>query len=289
MMTSHDRITHPNPHTPLGQDPLSTDWDSLLPLAIGDENLTSDVDPAVESLEARTPMISGFIYLVKVFLCMLGLASSSATHQVTSSPAASPSASAISMISRAGPLPVLGGLDFRSPQILFQTMEKLEMVLTDIPDDLNILRPADSTMERFHQFEIMKANIHITKLYLQSWILDRYLLAMDQTTNSKMVPEELPGVDMLRYREMWKSWQEDIARQALQVLTYCSQSTLESHGGSMVINVTESSSYSRKLTYSPNRSSKSAKLQPLSSKTTSKIMPHYHTSLRARSTTYLAF
>lgn len=161
---------------------------------------------------------------------MLGLASSTTGLQnVAASPSASSSSTA-SIISRAGPLPILGGLDFRSPEILFQTMEKLEMALTDMPDDLNILRPADETLEKFHQFEIMKANIHITKLYLQSWILDRYLLAMNQSTGSKMGSEEL------RYRELWKSWQEDIARQALQVLTFCSQSTLESHGGSMVKN-----------------------------------------------------
>lgn len=68
-----------------------------------------------------------------------------------------------------------GGFDERlvTADVYQEMMENLNRVINDIPEILRELTPAVSAIESVRQFDIMKVNIHITKLYLQSVILER--------------------------------------------------------------------------------------------------------------------
>jgi hypothetical protein len=78
----HGRLSFIVPHTGLSFDRLHTDWEFLLPQQLDDEELdpenttTRQVHSNYESPNGRPiPAISGFIALIKVFLCIVDLLS----------------------------------------------------------------------------------------------------------------------------------------------------------------------------------------------------------------------
>jgi hypothetical protein len=129
-------------------------------------------------------------------------------------------------------------MDYRNLQSM---MENLNIVIQDMPD---MLRTASASIDQsasqstkaqhdgdgvqlyMQHFEIMKVNIHITKLYLQSVILERF------ATN--MAGDSLTATDIiLTDEDVWKA-REDICRQLLSILESATVETLETHGTSMV-------------------------------------------------------
>ncbi|PVH84989.1 hypothetical protein DL98DRAFT_62467 [Cadophora sp. DSE1049] len=212
----HDRMSHPEPYTLLGEPPSSTDWDFLLPLSISDHELGSASGSVIEA--TSTPSIAGFVTLVKVFHCLRGLLS---VH--VANPFLHPNSQ-----TQQG--------HFLSPASLLATFNALSSILDDIPPELDILEPQrqpDQQTRESNHFNIMKSNIYITKLYLQCWILDRYLSILPPVISPQSPTSSRSEAQRLR------SYRQDITRQALQVLKFCSQNTLESHGESMVTKIRE--------------------------------------------------
>lgn len=197
-------MSHSEPYTLLGYDPSTTDWDFLVPALMSDESITGSSDnPTV-----LQPPIIGFLALVRTFGCMQGLLSEQGLHS-----AFRPS------------------LNLLSRTRLHDTFTALSCVLADVVPQLSFSAimsaerdndEANSNTRREHHFDIMRSNIHITKLYLQSWVLDRYLSQPSFAEHNQQ--------DLQAYRQ-------EITMQALQVLRFCSQNTLESHGESMVIKI----------------------------------------------------
>lgn len=185
------------PHTGLSYDPKTTDWQFLLPLEVWDEALTPPGQAA--SLHGRSdapsagspdspPTISGFIALIKVFLCVADL-----LDVVFPGPPAhfslSPGSHALKYL-----LPQQEGFIPNNPlhdaasspsemsilDSLLQVMTRLNAVLNDLPDELRPIRNADDTRRVLRNnvpshFEIMRANIHITSIYIQSMIIEMCL------------------------------------------------------------------------------------------------------------------
>lgn len=214
MLTRHDRMSHAVPYTLLGESPSSTDWEFLLPVSISDEELSPTSNTYID--RTKTPVIAGFVTLVKVFLCMRDLLSAHLANPFD------PRAAHHNQ--------------FLSPTSLLSTFSALSSVLDDIPSELNILETQtqpDQQARTTNHFNIMKSNIYITKLYLQCWILDRYLSLLPPIVLPQSPSSTLSEAQRLR------SYRQDITRQALQVLNFCSQSTLESHGESMVVKIRE--------------------------------------------------
>ncbi|KAG4442812.1 hypothetical protein IFR05_001693 [Cadophora sp. M221] len=212
----HDRMSHRELYTLLGESPTSTDWDFLLPLSISDDELSSGSRSSPNT--APTPVITGFVTLVKVFFCLRGLLTAHVSNPFIQ------------------PNPRIQQGQFLSPVSLLSAFSDLSSVLDDIPPELNILefqrQPDQQTRESNH-FNIMKSNIYITKLYLQCWILDRYLSILPPAVSPQSPTSTRSEAQRLR------SYRQDITCQALQVLKFCSQTTLESHGESMVIKIRE--------------------------------------------------
>lgn len=113
-------------------------------------------------------------------------------------------------------------------------MNNLNFVLDDMPEILGSSSHLSSLDDELSlQFNIMKVNIHITKLYLQSVILER---CSSSSTSTHVVTS--PGVvswtdDNASEDDLWRL-REDICRQLLEILESYPIETLESHGTSMV-------------------------------------------------------
>lgn len=170
----HDRLTHISLCAQLGQEPILYDWEFLLPSEISDVELEQGIQSSNASLGTHIPIISGFIALIKVFLSVGQLISIrkplSFTHpnpswttnildQLCLNPSYIPHG------------PAKECLDIDS---LRQMLRNLANVLNDLPPELQITdndpdRPSSSSI----QYDIMKANIHITRIFFQSKILER--------------------------------------------------------------------------------------------------------------------
>lgn len=252
----HDRVSHAVPFTILGQDLVLTHWRYLLPLEIEDEDMIEEYSQSYDghsahgkclrrSVDGLTDkysweVISGFTCLIKVFLCVLGFITEKIpahnlhldqvetlfTRFVSSPPAL-----------RAEGFEAQS-MDYRNLQNM---MENLNIVIQDMPDMLctastsinqstfqstKTQQYGDGVQLYMQHFEIMKVNIHITKLYLQSVILERF--ATNMAGESSMATDII-----LTNEDVWKA-REDICRQLLNILESATVETLETHGTSMV-------------------------------------------------------
>lgn len=262
MCCSHDRLSFIVPHTGLSFDPVHTDWEFLLPSSVNDEELTVDSHTSLEHgnntfdhLESgHIPLISGFIALVKVFLAVVDLLS----NGFPGSPPQAYSMSAGSLLPQMFPEdptdpihPHKAPAPSRSTPSLSQLLRiirKLQSTLDELPDELKIytldpqLRsPTPDNSEpqstTAYQFDVMRANIHITSLYIQSTILETCSSAFANSASGSEVVMTSPGdagsPGYTPQTQLWK-FRESIARELLEVLNFCSSRTLEANGSSMV-------------------------------------------------------
>lgn len=130
---------------------------------------------------------------------------------------------------------------------LLRIIKRLQSVLDELPDQLKIstldpqYRSPNATLVGndivSYQFDIMRANIHITSLYIQSTILESCssaftrssvdVLAGSPEDESDISPGQPPRTQLWTFRE-------SIARELLEVLNFCSTKALEANGSSMV-------------------------------------------------------
>lgn len=241
MFGSHDRMSFIIPHTGLSHDPQHTDWEFLLPLDVSDEELVSQVPRS----GGPTPLISGFVALIKVFLCIVDLLDKS----FPGPPAyfgLSPGALASRLLpvhssnkESLQPHPDMPHLDS-----LFQMMTRLDATLGDLPQPLSLPRrygasPADSPAEDASQidtqFSIMRANIHITGIYLQSMILE---MCLNELQNKARSMSSLSPYENNINAQLWHM-KESVARELLDILSLSSAPVLESNGLSMIKKIRE--------------------------------------------------
>jgi hypothetical protein len=230
-----------NPHTGLSYDPRHTDWSYLLPAEQSDDDLATNA-PQSCSQAAPTPIIAGFIALIKVFVCIVDLLDKSFPGPPPYF-SLSPGALATTLF----PAQEIKEASFRTPadlpllESLFQVMTRLNVILSELPEPLSLrTRDSVSSDSAGHdtayssQFEIMRANIHITAIYFQSLVLEMCLnkLQGDQSsTPQAQQPPELPQRSISS--QLWQM-KESVARELLEILSCSSASVLESNGTSMV-------------------------------------------------------
>ncbi|KAM0325775.1 hypothetical protein ACHAQA_007077 [Verticillium albo-atrum] len=259
IMQIHDRMSFVIPHTGLSYDPLSTDWDYVLPLELADDEIGNPAFAHVNSYTPRDrplPMISGFVALIKVFLCIVDL-----LHRAFPGPPQAYHLSSGSLIPRLldnnerhksklqGSIPTL--------ESLFHVMTRLNTTLSNLPAELRMPRRRGSTATYeleagtlpnvSPQFDIMRANIHITSIYLQSMILEMCLEKVESTDvaaragsqGTSPASEGTANTPDASAREQLWQLKESVARELLDVVHYCSAWTLESNGSSMIIKIRE--------------------------------------------------
>jgi hypothetical protein len=257
----HDRLSFIVPHTGLSFDRLHTDWEFLLPQQVDDEELTLErttTRPVQGSHRCpngrRIPVISGFIALIKVFLCVVDLLSNGfpgsppQAYAMTSGalrPQIFPENPADGTYTPTDSAQITSTISLSA---LLRIIRKLQTTLEELPDELKIstLDPQLGTPEHYsceslartHQFATMSANIHITSLYIQSTILEACSNAF---TDPQAIAHGSPsdaagrtGQESAARTQLW-AFRKSIATELLEVLNFCSSRTLEANGSSMVI------------------------------------------------------
>ncbi|EPE37018.1 hypothetical protein GLAREA_09181 [Glarea lozoyensis ATCC 20868] len=223
----HDRLSHLTPDTLLGQDPTMTDWIFLMPLELDDEHLpnTSRESDDIESENATAPLISGFVSLIKVFICVIGLLNEDHSQ--------APSPGIVSNTISSG-VPPLTTLKLRNNSLQNATLDypvilqSLKNIVFEFPQELQSYTIpemfSNDQPSSTPQLDIMKANIHITRLYLMSSVLESSASSIPPTRDAIVA--------------IWNE-RESICRQLLEVVHHCPLQTLESNGTSMVIKIRE--------------------------------------------------
>lgn len=255
------------PHTGMSYDTFLTDWDFLMPLELSDDELSSDAPlpevPTRQFADRNIPMIAGFTALVKVFLSVGDL-----LHKAF--PGAPPDyqlssgAWEISLFHEYERHRTHASGSSTMLDSLFQVMARLNTTLGDLPEALRMPRrrgsagaletEGTSLPQISPQFDIMRANIHITAIYIQSTILETCLSKIDQkkaeqnqlphpaalTPGSHSSPsKDLPATPDVSTREQLWELREAIARELLDVVRSNSSWTLESNGLSMITKIRE--------------------------------------------------
>ena len=246
-------------HTGLSYDPLLTDWEFLIPSEVSDDMLhpsTSDISSSESTSYEGRPLISGFIGIVKIFLCM-------ADHLTYPNPAATLSPSARRLRSQLSASRGLMGDDEQRHshkiEALSLVMRRLEATIRELPEELQMPRgrygyaadePFESWPLRSRQFEMMTANIHVTSLFFQSAMLEECLNDMaaagqqpmpespaSHRSSTTMVSGTSPGSQGLvdgSVRDRLRKIRKSLAQELLDVLTCFSLDILEANGKSMV-------------------------------------------------------
>lgn len=237
----HDRMSFIIPHTGLSHDPQHTDWEFLLPMNVSDEELTAGQPQP----NGAVPLISGFIALVKVFLCIVDLLDKSFPGP-PSYFGLSPGAVAARLL----PVHTLNKDKLHShpdmPHLdsLFHMMTRLDATLGDLPEPLRLPQrdeqipvslPIENQSQVDTQFGIMRANIHITGIYLQSMILEMCLNELQSRSRSISF---LSSYENTINAQLW-TMKESVARELLDILSLSSTPVLESNGLSMIKKIRE--------------------------------------------------
>jgi hypothetical protein len=147
---------------------------------------------------------------------------------------------------------------------LLEVVKRLQTTLTELPVELrlssrcpspNLSAPPRIEMVAVaaQQFAIMRVNIYVTSLYLQSSLLDIYLNSISkmQRPSSRGYSASIadsassctPGSEDLgestAQAELWEL-REELARELLDIVTVSSPQTLEANGLSMVSQINSS-------------------------------------------------
>ncbi|KAK7210811.1 hypothetical protein V2G26_017989 [Clonostachys chloroleuca] len=236
IINTHDRMSYIVPHTGLAYDPKHTSWEFLLPLELSDEQL---LDPA--AVTTSTPVISGFVALIHVFTCMVDLLDTAFPGAPSYFRLTSSSLSA-RLFADAIPEPQrsIGLSDDHILDPLVLVMARLEGTLGKVPDSLKLPSPGSPPLSHLmgprkaEQFEIMRANIHITSIYIQSMTLEMCLSKLEgrrppssSTQETDLSPQNSGLIDQL-----WKM-RESVAQDLLSIVNVSAPAVLEANGNSM--------------------------------------------------------
>ena len=258
----YDQLSSITPHTVIGFPPVNTDWDLLRPLEVSDEQLIPDSVMASCHTDGRVPVITGFASLIRVFLCLRDVLSSDVSRCLRTYPRN------IENFGFAIPPAEFGedwGKTHRTPhqslaarlQAAREMRENFTRIMTNLPEELQFPPPleTETSREDMQQFDIARATLHITSLYLQSTLVENLfnsqppprLESISSTGSPTIRPGLLPLGYMQEYiptappevtiqRELW-SLREDIAQNLLDILDHTPTETLERNGFSLVLQI----------------------------------------------------
>ena len=228
------------PHTGLSYDPKRTDWEFLLPLELSDKQLVGETDKDA-AMSRTVPLISGFIALIKVFVCIVDLLDTAfpgPPAYISLSPGALSARLLPESASLKDPLPHL--LDLPLFECLSRVTATLDATLRHLPEELRIGETAANgphdhlPTDVAGQFDVMRANVYITSIYIRSTILEmclNKLQTLEQPGSPDQVYNAMP-FDTVR-AQLWQM-KESLGGQLLDILRISSPDVLESNGLSLV-------------------------------------------------------
>ena len=113
-------------------------------------------------------------------------------------------------------------------------LRNLSNVLNDLPIELQVVGNSPPYSTYTIQYNIMKANIHVTRLFFQSTILERCSTVFyDSSGLDDNLEKIFLSQEQIAKIELWKA-RDMIATELLEVLNHCSTDSLEANGASVV-------------------------------------------------------
>ncbi|KAL1305440.1 hypothetical protein AAFC00_002322 [Neodothiora populina] len=207
----------------------TVDAELLMPLDVDDEFIFPHEVPAQPP--GRTPLVAGFNALTLINNCLVSIIKDPALPLLSCTDANSSHRTALGQCA-CGRL-----IQKASISSLVQArLQKTRHVLDHLPPELRLWPSHDqpnaalavSDPILYAQYESMKANIHVTHLWVQSLLLERFI----STTPISQGSDGSDGhVDMSQIWEM----REDICRQLLRLLSNISQANLEPNGYILIL------------------------------------------------------
>ncbi|RTE79873.1 hypothetical protein BHE90_005615 [Fusarium euwallaceae] len=240
----HSRVNDLIPSCGLHFCPRQTDWEFLLPKELSDEELS---DESAHSATGGTPLISGYVALVKLYLSVLDhldefFPSTSRPHILSHGGV---SARVLPTIeSYSNQIEILSA--FPMLDSLLQVIQRLNTVADQLPEPLKLplgtggVRHSEdhpaSVLQQNHQFHSMSANIYMTVIYLQSVMLE---VCLDKWQNrsrelSRECEDYSVPIDEAVSAHLW-SIKASLGEMLVGVLTCLSGPDLESNGQSMIV------------------------------------------------------
>lgn len=203
-------------------------------MEVSDEDLEHQTVRSPTISRSSVPVIAGFIALIKVFLC-IGQLISNSTSLSFHHPNPSWTTNIIDQLRLNPPYiphgPAKECLDIDS---LRQMLRNLANVLSDLPSELQIANKDWSTNVHFN---IMQANVHVTRLFFQSTILERCSTVFYDSLSLDDNPENIfLSQEQVAKIELWKA-RDLIATELLEVLNHCTRESLEANGPSVVVKI----------------------------------------------------
>lgn len=200
----------------------TADAELLMPLDVDDEFITAE--EVFTQPPGKTPLVAGFNALTMINNCVISIIKDPALPLLTCDD------------TRATPRTHLGtcecGRHIQAaslPTLIQARLRKTRNVVDGLPIELgpwsspsNPLSDGTSDSVLFAQYESMKANIHVTHLWVQSLLLERLIAS----SNGEGRPGSGDYPDKERIWEM----REDICQQLLHLLNNISQANLEPNG-----------------------------------------------------------
>jgi hypothetical protein len=241
---SHDRLSHITPHTSLCYEPMRTDWNFMLPIEASDFDLgpSRDSGTNTETYHGRRPIICGFIALIRTFLYVAEVSCRDLSGPRLIKETNIDNHCLYSLSTTPGEATAT----FSRNKALLAVVSNLQSVLGELPDGLRLSSRSstedspnveeEDTSIICHQYAIMRVNIHVTNLYLQSTLLDLCLGAAADPAeygSSESGPDTSVSRSLSDHKELW-DLRENIVRELLYVLENSTTKVLEANGLSLV-------------------------------------------------------
>lgn len=224
----------------------------MIPCEASDAHLCHQIirSRPVDEESESAPLISGFLALVKAFICIADVLFrdlSCKKHVYSTS----------SMKLHCQALARETNSDMHAPSCyssILEAVKKLRKMQQELPVELSLpskcLLPAPNLPSRKsvtikdRQFAIMRVNVHVTSLYLQSTLMDLVLESPIQPTTQTTLPSSTnpmsletvlcPRCGQLNNgKDLW-GFRESLSQQLLNILNVSETDALEANGLSMV-------------------------------------------------------
>ncbi|KAF5549825.1 hypothetical protein FMEXI_4077 [Fusarium mexicanum] len=230
----HDRLAYPVSHTGISYNPVCIDWDFLV-LQEVDDAKQGDMEQSEEP--GVTPLISGVIALVKLYLCAAALGLDKLPGNPRFGPFSASSSSETSKSPDAQRLSLEQGLDI---------VHAVRDVIHQLPEEFRMFNQDGIPNEGPLSFAISRAKLHITSLFIQSIILatlsannpsfDEQDNRADGSTASK---DPLFSEQSRKSEHQLFNLRKEIAQQCFHIITVTPVSALKANGIAVVSKLRE--------------------------------------------------
>ncbi|KAF5610196.1 zn 2cys6 transcription factor [Fusarium subglutinans] len=230
---AHDRLAYPVAHTGISYNPVCIDWDFLV-LQEVDDAKQGDMEQSEEP--GVTPLISGVIASVKLYLCAAALGLDKLPGNPRYGPFSASSSSETSKGPDAQRLSLEQGLNI---------VHAVRDVINQLPEEFRMFNQDGNPNEGSLSFAISRAKLHIMSLFIQSIILatltaNNPSFEQDYRAEGSTASKDplLSGKSQNAEHQLF-NLRKDIAQQCFHIIAVTPVSALKANGIAVVSKLRE--------------------------------------------------